>query len=204
MATLEPLGDSHELGMAYSNRAQLRMLAHDAVGAVDWGERALARRAPMRRHRGRDPRAQQHRDGAGSGRRRNRRRATAAAQPRPRPRRGRARARGAGLHEPGFGCGVRIPSSPRRNGTWARALRTARSATSAPGRATCRRGKRWSWPRRAATTTRSTLATRCRASRPRGGVADSGLDRRRRDLRATGAGRVAPPDRGARVGALDR
>ncbi len=42
VATLEPLGDSHQLGMAYSNRAQLCMLSHDPVGAVEWGDRALA------------------------------------------------------------------------------------------------------------------------------------------------------------------
>lgn len=40
--TLSPLGDSHELGMAYSTLAQLRMLAHDEPGASDWGARALA------------------------------------------------------------------------------------------------------------------------------------------------------------------
>jgi DNA-binding NarL/FixJ family response regulator len=46
VATLEPLGDGHELAMAYSNRAQLCMLAGDVDGATSWGERAidLARR----------------------------------------------------------------------------------------------------------------------------------------------------------------
>ncbi len=39
--TLEPYGDSHELGMAYSNQAQLAMLAGDIDGAVRWGTRAL-------------------------------------------------------------------------------------------------------------------------------------------------------------------
>jgi DNA-binding CsgD family transcriptional regulator/tetratricopeptide (TPR) repeat protein len=39
---LEPLGDSCELAMAYSNLAQLRMLGGDLDGAVDWGGRALA------------------------------------------------------------------------------------------------------------------------------------------------------------------
>ena len=38
--TLEPLGESAELAMAYSNAAQLLMLAHDP-GALDVGERAL-------------------------------------------------------------------------------------------------------------------------------------------------------------------
>jgi DNA-binding CsgD family transcriptional regulator/tetratricopeptide (TPR) repeat protein len=44
--TLEPLGDSHELAMAYSNQAQLCMVADDVEGATRWGERAieLARR----------------------------------------------------------------------------------------------------------------------------------------------------------------
>lgn len=39
---LEPLGDRHELAMAYSNLAQLRMLATDAAAAEEWGGRALA------------------------------------------------------------------------------------------------------------------------------------------------------------------
>jgi DNA-binding CsgD family transcriptional regulator len=45
-ATLEPLGENAELAMAYSNLAQLRMLADDMPAAVRWGERAieLARR----------------------------------------------------------------------------------------------------------------------------------------------------------------
>lgn len=46
VATLEPLGESAELAMAYSNVAQLHMLAKDNASAVQWGERAvrLARR----------------------------------------------------------------------------------------------------------------------------------------------------------------
>ena len=40
--TLEPLGESGELAMAYSNFAQLRMLAFDRAEALAWGERALA------------------------------------------------------------------------------------------------------------------------------------------------------------------
>jgi DNA-binding CsgD family transcriptional regulator/tetratricopeptide (TPR) repeat protein len=46
VATLEPLGDGHELAMAYSNLALLRMLAGDRAGTVHWGDRAveLARR----------------------------------------------------------------------------------------------------------------------------------------------------------------
>jgi DNA-binding CsgD family transcriptional regulator/tetratricopeptide (TPR) repeat protein len=42
VATLEPVGDGHELGMAYSNLAQLAMLAYDRPGAVHWAERAVA------------------------------------------------------------------------------------------------------------------------------------------------------------------
>ncbi|HEU5363158.1 MAG TPA: AAA family ATPase [Gaiellaceae bacterium] len=38
---LEPLGDSGELGCAYSGAAQLAMLAGDADGARHWGRRAL-------------------------------------------------------------------------------------------------------------------------------------------------------------------
>jgi len=41
VATLEPLGESHELAMAYSNLSQLRMLANDNGGAREWGGRAL-------------------------------------------------------------------------------------------------------------------------------------------------------------------
>jgi DNA-binding CsgD family transcriptional regulator/tetratricopeptide (TPR) repeat protein len=46
VTTLKPLGDGHELAMAYSNLALLRMLAGDRAGTVHWGERAieLARR----------------------------------------------------------------------------------------------------------------------------------------------------------------
>lgn len=42
VSTLEPLGPSPDLAMAYSNQAQLRMLAGDAAGAQDWGNRAIA------------------------------------------------------------------------------------------------------------------------------------------------------------------
>jgi DNA-binding CsgD family transcriptional regulator/Tfp pilus assembly protein PilF len=41
VATLEGVDDDHELGMAYSNVAQLRMLAGDLDGALTWGNRAL-------------------------------------------------------------------------------------------------------------------------------------------------------------------
>ncbi len=41
VATLEPLGDGHELAMAYSNLAQIGMLADDVTAALDWGGRAL-------------------------------------------------------------------------------------------------------------------------------------------------------------------
>jgi DNA-binding CsgD family transcriptional regulator/tetratricopeptide (TPR) repeat protein len=46
VASLQPLGDSVELAMAYSNLAQLRMLAGNRADAVTWGRRAieLARR----------------------------------------------------------------------------------------------------------------------------------------------------------------
>jgi DNA-binding CsgD family transcriptional regulator/tetratricopeptide (TPR) repeat protein len=40
--TLEPLGETRELAMAYSNFAQLRMLSFDRAQALEWGERALA------------------------------------------------------------------------------------------------------------------------------------------------------------------
>jgi DNA-binding CsgD family transcriptional regulator/tetratricopeptide (TPR) repeat protein len=39
---LEPLGESAELAMAYSNKAQLAMLASDNEESLEWGERALA------------------------------------------------------------------------------------------------------------------------------------------------------------------
>ena len=39
--TLEPLGAGAELAMAYSNKAQLGMLADDEQAALEWGERAL-------------------------------------------------------------------------------------------------------------------------------------------------------------------
>jgi DNA-binding CsgD family transcriptional regulator len=38
---LEPLAPGRELAMAYSNMAQLRMLASDQTGATAWGERAI-------------------------------------------------------------------------------------------------------------------------------------------------------------------
>jgi len=41
VATLEPLPPGHELAMAYSNLAQLRMLADDASEAVRWGTTAI-------------------------------------------------------------------------------------------------------------------------------------------------------------------
>jgi DNA-binding CsgD family transcriptional regulator/tetratricopeptide (TPR) repeat protein len=41
VATLEPLGGGHELAMAYSNMAQLGMLAQDVHAALEWGDRAL-------------------------------------------------------------------------------------------------------------------------------------------------------------------
>src|SRR5215831_451319 len=41
VATLELLGSSHELAMAYSNMAQLRMLAEDASEALQWGMKAI-------------------------------------------------------------------------------------------------------------------------------------------------------------------
>ncbi|HEY7278903.1 MAG TPA: AAA family ATPase [Trebonia sp.] len=41
VATLEPLPPGHELAMAYSNLAQLRMLADDASEAVRWGTKAI-------------------------------------------------------------------------------------------------------------------------------------------------------------------
>jgi tetratricopeptide (TPR) repeat protein len=39
---LEALGPSRELGMAYSNRSQLDMLAHRHASAVEWAHRAIA------------------------------------------------------------------------------------------------------------------------------------------------------------------
>ncbi|WP_062311408.1 ATP-binding protein [Demequina rhizosphaerae] len=41
IATLEPLGPSDALAMAFSNLAQLRMLAKDNAGTEEWGTRAL-------------------------------------------------------------------------------------------------------------------------------------------------------------------
>jgi DNA-binding CsgD family transcriptional regulator len=40
--TLEPLGPSHELAMAYSNLSQLGMLADQMTRSIEWGERAIA------------------------------------------------------------------------------------------------------------------------------------------------------------------
>ena len=40
--TLEPLGPSHELAMAFSNVSQLAMLAAQTQRAIEWGERAIA------------------------------------------------------------------------------------------------------------------------------------------------------------------
>jgi DNA-binding CsgD family transcriptional regulator/tetratricopeptide (TPR) repeat protein len=42
VATLEPLGESSELAMAYSNLANLRMCENNIAEAVHWGERAIA------------------------------------------------------------------------------------------------------------------------------------------------------------------
>jgi DNA-binding CsgD family transcriptional regulator/tetratricopeptide (TPR) repeat protein len=41
VSILEPTGPNRELAMAYSNVAQLRMLADDHCAAVEWGERAI-------------------------------------------------------------------------------------------------------------------------------------------------------------------
>jgi DNA-binding CsgD family transcriptional regulator/tetratricopeptide (TPR) repeat protein len=41
VTTLEPLGPGRELAMAYSNVAQLRMLADDTAEAVRWGTKAI-------------------------------------------------------------------------------------------------------------------------------------------------------------------
>ncbi len=40
--TLEPLPPGCELAMAYSNRSQLHMLAHECEAALPWGEKAIA------------------------------------------------------------------------------------------------------------------------------------------------------------------
>ncbi len=45
--TLEPLPPGPELAMAYSNRAQLEMLAHKIPAAIDWALRTLALAQPM-------------------------------------------------------------------------------------------------------------------------------------------------------------
>jgi DNA-binding CsgD family transcriptional regulator len=42
IAVLEPLGPTPELAMAYSNFAQLCMLANESIRAMAWGERAIA------------------------------------------------------------------------------------------------------------------------------------------------------------------
>ena len=42
LGVLEPLPPGPELAMAYSNLAQLRMLAHDLEGTLHWGNRAIA------------------------------------------------------------------------------------------------------------------------------------------------------------------
>jgi len=42
VATLEPLGAGRELAMAYSNLAQLHMLARDVEGALLWGRKAIS------------------------------------------------------------------------------------------------------------------------------------------------------------------
>lgn len=41
ITTLEPLGDSLELAMAYSNQSQLQMLAGELDGTLAWGNRAV-------------------------------------------------------------------------------------------------------------------------------------------------------------------
>jgi len=41
VATLESIAPGRELAMAYSNQAQLRMLAEDATETVRWGEKAI-------------------------------------------------------------------------------------------------------------------------------------------------------------------
>jgi hypothetical protein len=44
VSTLETLGPGPELAMAYSNLAQLRMLADDNADALHWGTKAIALR----------------------------------------------------------------------------------------------------------------------------------------------------------------
>ena len=55
MAAIDLLEGSEtvELALAYSNRAQLRMLASDLEGTQDWGRRTLVRRAAARAGRAR-------------------------------------------------------------------------------------------------------------------------------------------------------
>ena len=47
IAVLEQLPPGRELAMAYSNRAQLAMVAADADGAVEWGARAIGIAEPL-------------------------------------------------------------------------------------------------------------------------------------------------------------
>ncbi|MGE5729976.1 MAG: LuxR C-terminal-related transcriptional regulator, partial [Gemmatimonas sp.] len=47
IAVLEQLPPGRELATAYGNRAQLAMLAADAHGAIEWGERAIAIARPL-------------------------------------------------------------------------------------------------------------------------------------------------------------
>jgi len=47
VAALESLPAGPELAMAYSNRAQLDMLAHDVTSAIAWSERTLALAEPL-------------------------------------------------------------------------------------------------------------------------------------------------------------
>jgi DNA-binding CsgD family transcriptional regulator len=47
IAVLEQLPPGRELAMAYSNRAQLAMVAADADGAVEWGARAISIAEPL-------------------------------------------------------------------------------------------------------------------------------------------------------------
>ena len=105
---LEPLAPGRELAMAYSNMAQLRMLASDQPGASAWGERAIALAERLGRDRDRRPRAEQRRRrGAARGLPGGSREARA--QPRPRAR-GRPRgARRPRVHEP------RAPASCARD-----------------------------------------------------------------------------------------
>jgi len=51
VATLEPLGPGADFAMAYSNVAQLRMLADDVAVAVRWGDKATGLAREGRRPR---------------------------------------------------------------------------------------------------------------------------------------------------------